>query len=147
MMELIIVMGISTVVIAIAYTGYTMFYKQYLSFKKNADKISEVSLFDRLLVSDFSKSKYVIKKSDAVECVYRDKVIRYIWKDQYILRYDHNLLDTFKIEAGNLNILFQNKAAEENMLADKIMFESGKENNIRRFYYSKIYGADILMNK
>ncbi len=147
MMELMIVMGISTMVIAIAYTGYTMFYKQYLSFKQNTDRVAEVSLFDRLLVSDFSKSKYVIKKSDAIECVYKDKVIRYKWEDIYILRYDHNLLDTFKIEVNNLKIQFQDKTAEENMLVDKIVFENGKEDNIRRFYYSKVYGADILMNK
>lgn len=146
-LELIVVMLISMIVMGIAYQGYLLFHKQFLSFKKNADKIADLSLMDRLLHSDISDSRIVLKNSKGIDCIYPDKTIIYEWEDTYALRKDAGLIDTFHLTAlEGITFTFLSKPANTFEMVDELVFIDKTKESQKVFHYLKKYGADIIIN-
>jgi prepilin-type N-terminal cleavage/methylation domain-containing protein len=145
--ELIIVMLISSVVITIAYTGLGVFYRQYTQFKHTQEAVSQTLLLDRLLTLDFSNCNYVEKKEGGITCVYADKEIAYQLTDEYILRTEKQTADTFFMPNLRYQTFF---LQEEVYMAEKMIDELGidylhSEENLH-VSYTKKYAADALLN-
>jgi hypothetical protein len=147
-LELIVVMIISTLVIAITYKAYDVVLWQYMQFKNNSDKISKLIILDVLLTRDFSESDYVILREErGIDCVYQEKQIGYYFLQEKIIREDQSSVDTFFIKIENIQYK-QNgiSTSKLNMLVDEIRFENLDE-TVHHFIYKKVYGADFLMRQ
>lgn len=144
--ELMVVMLISTLVMGIAYQGYMLFYKQFLSFKSSSERIAKVSLLDRLVSSDMSDCKVVIKRSKGMDCVFNNKVIQYEWEENFVLRKQETLVDTFYLTTESVEFNFLTLKANEGQLIDELVFREISNERHKNFHYAKQYGADILVN-
>jgi hypothetical protein len=145
--ELLVVMIISSLSIGITYTCYTIFSGHYLSFKKRSDELANYILLDKLLTKDISASKKVGKTSDGINCVLQKKNIQYEFYDTYILRKDL-IVDTFPILTAETPV-FKRFGKTENIpgaLIEEISMEVLYKDEKLYFYYRKKYGADMLMS-
>jgi len=145
--ELIVVMLIATIVIATAYQGYLMFFRQYLAFKERSEKIARVSLFDRLLTSDMEDSREARMRNASLHCIYPDKNILYEFRTNCIIRYQENLPDTFYMNAGTPVFYFNELPTLEGKLVDRLEFTVERDKDSIDFSYEKKYGADVLLNE
>jgi prepilin-type N-terminal cleavage/methylation domain-containing protein len=146
LVELLVVMVIGTITIAVAYQGYLLFYKQYLSFKDSSGENADISSLETLLLSDIQDSKEVKRNSTGIVCFYKDKQIFYNWSNEFITRKQLVLIDTFKIKNGDLKIKFHGSDAMENNLVDEVQFSWISEEEAFSFMFEKEYGADVLIN-
>jgi hypothetical protein len=145
--ELIVVMLISSIVIATAYQGYLLFFRQYLGFSERSAKIARVSLVDRLLLSDFENSFDVRKQGYCIYCRYPSHLVRYEFFSGGIIRLQDAVRDTFFMKMQHPQVTFRNLTANEGSLVDRISFSIEREKDSINFSYEKKYGADVLMNE
>ena len=150
-MELLVAMIISGIVMSIASLVWNIVFKQYESYKKANENISNTLLLNTLLQNDFQKAQ-LITKINETEILFTDKTdhqdqtIIYRFEQNYILRNLNNIPDTFSLTTNNMQIKFQNKKQEmQNGLMDELQFESVILNEREQFHFKKQYGADILM--
>lgn len=147
LVELLVVMVIGSITIAVAYQGYILFYKQYLSFKISSGKNAEVSTLETLLLSDMEDSKEVKKSGNGIVCFYKDKQILYSWSEDFITRKQFSVIDTFKLKNVDLKIKFNSKDGIENTIIDELQFNWVNESEQFPFIFHKQYGADVLINE
>lgn len=145
-MEMIIVMLLSSVVFTIAFKSFEIISKHYISYKKNVDEIGDYSLLDRLISTNCLQCKRLEKTADGVLFIYETGRISYVFSQDYILRAQAGILDTFFIEAVSHKVSYLGKEVlEENMLIDEVNIEGLVKGEVRKFNYSKQYAANEMM--
>jgi hypothetical protein len=143
--DVLIGMLISSIVLASAYSGFERISVLFRSFKKNNEKIYDLTLFNRLLVQDFSRCNYVSGESNAIKCIYKDKEIEYIFHEAYILR-KYSRVDTFSL--GIKNIVITPLLGQDDF-STPVISECKLQLNAQDsvfFHYRKEYAADILLS-
>lgn len=144
--EMMVVMLISSLGIGIAYTCYTIFSNHYLSYKKHSDELAEYILMDKLITKDVSASSRVEKISEGIVCRYKKKNVQYEFYQNYVLR-RAEIIDTFHIQSTGEPV-FKRLGKTENIpgaLLEEISFDTKYKDERLYFYYKKQYGADLLM--
>jgi prepilin-type N-terminal cleavage/methylation domain-containing protein len=146
--ELIVVMVISTIVVSIAYKTYDIVFTQYLRVRSQNEQIRQLSLLDLLLEKDFANSNYVMNVDEGIVCNYSGKQVVYSLNNRFIVRSERSVSDTFRVMAQNIQFAYSNKAIEEsNRLIDKFSFEHQDKEHLLYFRYRKVYAAEFLMNE
>jgi hypothetical protein len=146
--EMLVVMMISTMSIVITYTCYTIFSNHYLSYKKRSDELATHVVFDRLFAKDISTAKAVQKTAEGVACISKKERIQYEFYEDYILRRG-TMPDTFKIRSSS-QVSLKKQGKEEYIpgeLVDEIIMGIIYKEEKLYFYYKKNYGADVLMSR
>lgn len=147
-MEMVVVMLLTGIVISISFKTFDILTKNYLVFKNNASSISRMALLDRLLTLDITKSKEVRKSEDGFDCLLEENKIQYLVYDEYIVRIQSAVSDTFEIAASDAVYKFQHKSsAYQGALMDELGFIFTYKGEALHFYYRKNYGADVLMRE
>jgi type II secretory pathway pseudopilin PulG len=146
LIELMVGMVLSTFIIAVAYQGYLLFSRQLISFKLNSEQNANFSSMDRLLFSDFMNSEVVRKEKDIVVCMLKDKIVRYQWSHQNLLRNQGTLTDTFQLDIINLRFGMDNRKVAQSGLIDEIVVEGIFKQDSVLLHYKKQYGADVFVN-
>lgn len=145
--EMLVVMLISSLGIGIAYTCYTIFSHQYLAYKKGSDELADYILLDRLITTDISKCKRMNKTTEGIECVFSESTVRYEFYEEYVLR-RNSATDTFYVQTMG-SVIGKRMNKEENIpgtMLDALHFEAAYKKEKMMFLYQKNYGADILMS-
>ena len=146
LLEMVVVMLLSSIIIAIAYQGYILFYRQYLSFKKNTEANSKISLLDSRIFSDCADSREIRKSAEGLTFIFKDKKIVYELRGEAIIRHQAVMIDTFKFNAPVISMNFNGKQVFENDLVDEIKIETQDGEETMEFRYVKKYGADVIIN-
>jgi hypothetical protein len=144
--EMLVVMLISSLSIGITYTCYTIFSNHYLTYKKSSDELANYILLDKLLTKDISASKKTEKTPEGICCIFQKENICYEFYDSYILRKGIDT-DTFSMIAAESPV-FKRLGKIENIpgaLIQEINLVAVYKGEKLYFYYSKNYGANILM--
>jgi len=144
--EMLVVMLVSAISIGITYSCYTIVSKQYSSYKKKSEELSRFILLDRLLCKDFSECKKVQRTQEGIDCISTDKVIKYGFYENYILRRGEGI-DTFRLGIME-DMAAKYATASENIpgnIIDELEVNVVYEQENIYFYHQKKYGADILM--
>ncbi len=144
--EMLVVMLISSLSIGITYTCYTIFSNHYLSYKKRSDELANYILLDKLMTKDVSVSAKVEKTSLGMNCISKNGTIGYEFYDQYILRRS-TIVDTFYVVMSQ-PVVFKRMGKTENIpgaLVEEIGMETIYKEEKLYFYYKKNYGADVLI--
>ncbi|MDF2456907.1 MAG: hypothetical protein K0R51_2900 [Cytophagaceae bacterium] len=144
--EMLVVMLISAVSIGITYTTYRIFANQYISYKRNSETIAQYVTLDRLLATDFLKADKVLKTSDGILVKMQTKEVNYKMNEEYVLRYDHSLIDTFRV--GGVEFTYWWNGEQQHLpdrLIDQLKFESNYKEEKLEYVFLKKYGADAWM--
>ncbi|HEX8545810.1 MAG TPA: hypothetical protein VF691_02550 [Cytophagaceae bacterium] len=145
-MEMIIVMLLSSVVFTIAFKSFEIISSHYITYKNNVDEIGDFSLLDRLISNNCLQSKKIERTTDGLDFIFETNRISYEFAPDYILRIQAGVLDTFFLESISYKLLFMNKEVlEENNLIDEISLEGKVKGELRNFNYFKQYAANELM--
>jgi len=145
--ELTVVMILSSIVISITYLSFDILQKQYRDYRESNDKIAMISKLNSLLHTDFNNSEIIIKTDAGILTNYRTKQINYEFDFGFILRKEGEITDTFFVKVDELNTHYLKQGQlESERIIDELTFETKINNKMRVFHYRKIYGADILMN-
>jgi type II secretory pathway component PulJ len=99
-MELMIVMLLAVLTISMSFQTYEMFSKLFMKYKKHADRMTELTTFQRVLSGDIYKSVTVEKTEKGIRCDMGDSKVEYYWEENYILR---NSLKQDTFHLGVLN--------------------------------------------
>ena len=151
-LEVTIVMMITSLLIGITYTSYSIIVKSYLSFtEKNKDQTVLTNL-DYLLRRDFEQANIIRKEPDGVSLQRESGIIKYQIKPEYILR-EGIRTDTFKVETQDLSTLFENvpindvQTIDEQNRIDELQFTLIYKNDQIPCYYHKLYSSSNLIQR
>jgi hypothetical protein len=141
-MEMIVVMIISSVVVTMSYT---VFSKIVLLNHKVGDiytKNYNVMLFNRLLAADFIKADVIRKEADGFSCVYKDHTVVYDLKGQ-LIRKQYLLVDTlFSVVDADIEYQYVDQAKS---IVKGIIVSGNHDQQPIRMIYAKEYGSNLLM--
>lgn len=147
LMEIIIVMIISMIVISLTYKTLDIVTMQFRQFGKSRKHIYELSLVETLLTKDFANSACILRAEEGILCKYSDKDIFYIFGDDYMVRREGSIVDTFNIKPRLVKYYFYEQEVRDlNSYIDKVTFIHEQENT-KFFTYRKVYAADFFLNK
>ena len=145
-MEMIIVMLLSSLVFTIAFKSFEIISKHYISYKRSVDEIGDYSLLDRLISSNSLQCIRIEKTQDGVAFVFEKGRIDYDFSQDYILRTQAGAKDTFILEAASYKLLYLGKEVMEDAnIVDEVFVEGSIKGEVRRFNYFKQYAANELM--
>lgn len=97
--ELIVVMVISTIVLATIYTTYLLIRKQYAKQSGRIGQLNEYLLFKNAFSKDFRIADSVVLAGDinGLQCFLGGRKIEYAFTDSAIVRTEEPATDTFKL--------------------------------------------------
>ena len=148
-LELVVVMILTSIIVGIVYSAYEVVGKQYNSYKKTNTQNRKVALLNMLLNKDFSTS-YFIKYGEDKLLFYdqENKMTSYDFGvEQGITRNSNAVTDTFFIPPLNVEMKFLNQMQQvRNNLVDELYFESIIFGQQQSFHFKKQYAADVLIN-
>jgi prepilin-type N-terminal cleavage/methylation domain-containing protein len=145
-LEILMAMIISSIVLISAYSGMEKISFLYKNFRIKNEIINEVTLLNRILMHDISKSSYISEGNNSINCIYFDKKIEYIFNDNCVIR-KSPLADTFNIPTSDMTLSFvKDGSGEATLFVNELNFVRTDKDEKYTLHYYKNYGADALIN-
>ena len=142
--ELIVVMLISSALISMAYGGFHLVQKLFGRFQSAQETVARTVLLDRLLNHDIGRSQTVRRTPDGLACSFPEKTIGYQFLEECIVRSEPGTQDTFRITPIQVQVLSGGQLAElPGTLVDELSFDNLRD-DAQTYHYTKHYAADIL---
>ena len=141
-MEMIVVMIISSIVITMSYAVFTrvvvLNHKVGDIYRKNYNVI----LFNRLMTVDFVNSEQVMKDPYGFSCVYKDHTVFYEMND-YLSRKQSVVADTL-FSLSNTEIEYEYIDKDKTIIRSIIVSGEADQQALKLVFH-KTYGSDLLM--
>lgn len=148
LLELLIGMIISSIVIGFCYLSYSIIYKQYMSYKILKLEIVETIQFNSILNSDFIKAETVVFGDNKLILNSTNRSsLQYDLMDNYILRKDGEVTDTFNLSAINVlpEYLPETEPSPTSIVTD-FSFDAKVLGEMEHFHFTKNYSAETMIN-
>ena len=147
-LELVVVMILTSIIVGIVYSAYEVVGNQYNSYRKINTQNKQVALLNMLLNKDFTTSHFIKCGEDKLLFYDKEnKITSYDFGEQDITRNNNAFTDTFFIPSLNVEMKFLNQMQQvQNNLVDELYFESLIFNQQQAFHFKKQYAADVLIN-
>jgi hypothetical protein len=149
-MELVIGMIISGLVLAIAYGGYSLVLRQFMSYRSLSGEISRAAALHRLLTLDFAQPSYIryqsaelVVEAEGMEGM-DTELARYRFGETSVIREQAGVRDTFPFPVSGLSSYRKGLPAEGYI--DELVLEctvTGQKETLR---FSKSYSAEQRMH-
>jgi len=148
LMELLIGMIISSILITFCYSSYTIIYKQFLTYKKIKNELTETIQLNSVLNNDFANSKSMYFNKNSLYMNRSISPLEYSFSENYILRIEREVIDTFHITAKDITVnYFKESANSPLFFVNELSFSAMILNEKERFNFSKNYSAETIMNQ
>lgn len=150
LMELVVTMIISSIVIGMGYSAYSIIYKQYLNYKSLRTELMDVAGLNAELAANFYHCSRVLKQGENGLCfeLKKDKKINFEFSEQYILRKENDLIDTFKVAAKNCVFKYLlDDTDKKASLVHTFSFDSELLKEKVHFYFEKEYSSEIVIKE
>lgn len=144
-MELLIGMIISSIVISFGYAAYAIIYKQYLGYKDVKAKMMETTQLYNTLSDDMRTADIVSFNENTLLLYHKNTSgLQYNFYDDFIVRTERELTDTFKIVPLDMKqrFLFPGNTA----FVQQFSFEVNTLGEKEYFNFVKNYSSETLMN-
>ncbi len=147
LLELLIVMLLSSLVLAVAYLALQLVNAQYLHFSRNTEETVALSVLRTQLAKDLERTSIVWRRGG---CLVLEKYavldnsarVEYCFQDSLLLRRQEQLTDTFRFAATA--IVFSWEGAEQSQgPVDQISFNGKLNGESYPFLYRKDYDAQM----
>lgn len=144
LLELSVVMVITGLVFAIAFSAYIIINKQYAEFSNSNEKIVDVSTVYAVLINDFAEAREIRKSGKKVVLTRADNSqIFYLFESNALIREINNLEDRFENISNEKFSFLGLEQNETNGLVDELYCEIEKD--AFPLHIRKYYAADVLM--
>lgn len=148
LLELLVGMIISSIVIGFCYMSYSIIYKQYLNYKILRKEIVETIQLNSILNTGFVNAETVEFNSNRL--VFNSQngsQLQYDFTNNFIIRKDREVIDTFKLAATNV-IAKDYMESEQSAMAiiNDFAFDAKIAGETVHFHFTKNYSAEILVN-
>lgn len=141
--EMLVVMIVSTICISITFTSYKIFSNQYYLYKITSDTVASYHTCDKLMTMDFSQALKVERTIKGLLIYKKDKKVEYEFSEKGIIRNDL-LIDTFPVYPLSTEMFLGGKSQYlPGGLIDEFYFECQFREQNLFFHYQKNYGADV----
>ncbi len=146
LIELIVVLLLTSLVITITFYTFQVAKNYYLHFDKKENQVTALIRFNAVLQSDFTKSQYAEGNSKVVTCYFEKKQISYRFMNEYIIREQVGVRDTFYCQASHLKYFFENAIlmSDQRVIDEFQFFDDQAQIN---YHFKKVYAtADLMLN-
>lgn len=141
LIELIVVLALSSVVISVAWLSTDIIIKQFNYHRNKSDENLRLQELDYLLKWDIERSRLVTRKGDELEFEIDDSMSVSYWVMDVMIRSIIGRRDTFDVPVRGMRTQF-NKMPRQDGLIDEVTILL--ENDIV-LIYGKNYAADVLI--
>ncbi|HET6243888.1 MAG: prepilin-type N-terminal cleavage/methylation domain-containing protein [Bacteroidetes bacterium] len=144
--ELVVVMILTSIVVGIVYSSYSIVGNQFYMYKKTGIQNSQVALLKMLLNKDFTTSQTIKKGNNELFFYQENNLILYGFGENFITRNSNAVKDTFAISPINIDTRFLNQVIlNNNDIVDELYFEAEIFKQQQVFQFKKQYAADVLI--
>ncbi len=142
--EVLVVLVITTIVIALAFSVLSLVSKQLGTIRTNYETRTTIAKFKQRLLLDFDRSDHISWDGNTglLEIQYDDDVITYEFVEKNILRSG----DTIALEIKNTNLYRKGFLVEEGMI-DAMQLGIAQPGNIVELFVSRTLGAQEQLSK
>jgi len=142
LMNFVVGMIITSIIMTSFYEAYQYMNEEVNMYRNQNNSILDALNFQVNLNKDMLKAETVIRLSEEeIEVANLENKYRYQFTENYILKLNDDIIDTFKIAVTNL------KFETENFdLIKKISFTSKLDNKDISYIFSKAYSAEQIVN-
>lgn len=142
-MELMVAMVISGIVVLAALQFYIVFNKMILQKNKTMEGRNAELQFYNLIKTDMDSAVTVKYSRDELTFqLPQDNPVHYEFMDEYVVRYQNSLSDTFRLQATNIAVENENITG----YVKAIKFEIQQNGGIIPIIIEKTYANDVLLN-
>lgn len=146
-LELMVAIILSGMVIGTAYSVYTFTHQQLYHFSSIKTEIRNYYEFSEVLNRDVENASKIIKRNEyEIELQQLGRNVTYEFKNDFVLRYHQNNLDTFFFAINQLELNVLNEIKEE-LLVDYIRLNIADEGKNKTLSIYKNYGAIIYFEE
>ena len=140
--EMLVVLVISTIVIALAMTVLGLVQQQMKIISDNYDEQNEVRLLERTLLNDFNKHQlYYNNSKKELKCTSEIDTINYTFSSGFVQRNN----DTLNVPIININVFLNGDVIKSNQI-DAIELQLSKEVTEKTIFVSKTKDASFYIN-
>lgn len=147
LIELVLAMMLAAIVMGMAYSAFTVFTRVYGGYHGKNLAHANVRIFKQVLQSDIDKA-VLIELVDG-QLNFKDplttEVLRYSFGPDYLVRTQHSVPDTFKMQHLLLQSSFENAQVSEGIV-DHLVFRFDYEKAQMTMTVAKAYTAADLFN-
>ena len=147
LLELLIGMILSSIVIGFCYTSYSIIHKQYLNYNTIKRQNTAAIQLNSILNTDFINAEYIMYDTDKLIFNSENKVhLHYEFKENYILRVDNGLTDTFMFAPLNIITGYLKESTKLSLaMADEFSFGAIIHGELEHFHFIKEYSAETMI--
>lgn len=147
LMEMMVVMVVSSVAISICFACFNLIQRQFLRFKERQEAFSVHLEIDRLLTKDFSDCRHILKTQQGCSCIYDSHTVSYDFLDGMIVRSDSAQRDSFNIPLSQIEVRQTGQdVAENGEMIDELIMRFLIDEDEFSLSFQKLYGADSWLH-
>lgn len=148
LLELLIGMIISSIVIGFCYAGYSIIYKQYISYNVIKRQNTAAMELNSILNTDIINAASITFDTDKLILNSEEKIkLLYEFKENYILRKDNEVTDTFMLASVNVSPLYFNESGTLLVaIIKEFSFDVDLFGEQEHFRFTKEYSAETMVN-
>lgn len=147
-LELVIVMTVTSLLVFIGYTGFRIVQQQFQHYKQMGEDLVDMERLNTLLKRDFFEAKEILSVENGIEVIYSQdgQQIGYYFDWEYIVRSSEASIDTFDYWTDSLQVFFMGSPQMSlQQPIDRLSLQIGDSLQRIYFHYQKEYAPDYLM--
>lgn len=146
MLELLIVLAVSSIVFAAAGKCYEIIFKQSTTIRRVANSVEEVHRLYYILERDVFKATQIIREEENGLLMPNDSLpVSYRFNEAVVTRRMAGRTDTFHVSVSELELNVMPEFRDVR-LVDKIRFNGALFEKKENFVFKKVYSAQTLLN-
>ncbi len=147
LVEMLVVLVLSSIVVAIIYVSYSRVQSFYRSVSKKYQTSEDFGALIYTIRKDINASDAVLKTEEGVSCVFREREVSYAFTPSYVVRRQSEVVDTFNCLNLEAYVLFSGSKVEQprRPVDQVVLVVSGKEEDMHTFRHLKYYDQRSLM--
>jgi prepilin-type N-terminal cleavage/methylation domain-containing protein len=134
--ELLITMVISSIAIAVIFSSFTYFYRNFSDYSKISTEVNDWYELEHAIKEDLFYSEKVYFKFDKIVCLQGEDEVSYFWEDDLVIRSVRELETTFNCHQVAVDIDFMDNSS----LVKRITFHAELFSNPVMITQEKRYG-------
>ena len=145
--EMTVVMLLSTVVISMAYFAFELLSKRYLKYKAQTEVYYKLTLLDQLLSKDFFLADSIKTDGEMLHTFQGNTICKYEFSQKYVVRQAASQTDTFYCKIQKHELLYNQQPILPGDIVDQLNLSLLFEEKKLDYIYSKHYDAAGQINK
>jgi len=147
LVELVVVMILSSVIATIAFFSIQNVQSQYSNFEQQTDTVLEISHFQTVLASDFEQSKLVHCEENSLHLIYENYKIQYQFAPSWVTRsVENQFIDTLRIPSSLVSFYYKSKLISQGRV-DKFQLKYTLFKNPYQQILEKEYSSETLWSE